>query len=215
MTFRTHEQGLAASVAHLTALAETLDVRDHAHIHAVLGELHRRTVNALTDVQVTTWDSGVLVALGPGVDVAGWALDVFVPGEPKTQGSFRPIKHKVTGKAVMIPSNNTGQRDWRAYMRDVVGQAWAGRQPSTDPVVMCLDFVLPRRKSAPKGWTPHHTRKPDPDKLVRAVRDALTSVVYADDAQVVTGTETKREAEPGEAPGVRIRVALLPERTKQ
>ncbi len=38
----------------------------------------------------------------------------------------------------------------------------------------------------------HHTVKPDRDKLLRAVQDALTGIAYTDDAQVVDGPVSKR-----------------------
>lgn len=137
-----------------------------------------------------------------------WALDVFVSGTPTTKGSLIAVKHKSTGRAVAIPTNSANQRAWQAYVRDEILQAW-DRGPTVESVHIEIEFVMPRRKSAPKGRTDPHTRKPDGDKLERAVWDSLSKLVWADDAQVVRWAGSKREAEPDETPGARIRVRTL------
>jgi hypothetical protein len=58
-------------------------------------------------------------------------------------------------------------------------------------------------------WTPEHVVKPDLDKLVRAVGDALTGILYRDDAQIVSLNASKRFAGLGgdgvlEQPGVHL-----------
>jgi crossover junction endodeoxyribonuclease RusA len=73
-------------------------------------------------------------------------------------------------------------------------------------ILIRLAFVMHRPTSTPKRSTPPAVKRPDLDKMVRAVFDALTSVVWADDSQVVDVHATKRIAEIGESPGVRIEV---------
>ena len=87
-------------------------------------------------------------------------------------------------------------KPWRESIRAAalaaMGDDWT---PITGPVTVDLTFLLPRpkghfgtgrnagklRDSAPT----HHTTKPDLDKLIRAVLDALTSAgVWGDDSQV-------------------------------
>lgn len=143
-----------------------------------------------------------------------WALDIFVPGKPAPKGSTKAF---VRGKrAIVTADNGPDQREWSSYVRDAAVQHWTGPSnpeiafpPATGPVRVHVDFVMPRRVSAPKRSTPAHVRKPDGDKLTRCVWDALTHVVWVDDAQVVEWSGSKREAEIGETPGARIRVALL------
>jgi Holliday junction resolvase RusA-like endonuclease len=53
---------------------------------------------------------------------------------------------------------------------------------------------------------PAHLTKPDASKLIRAVEDALTHVVYRDDAQVVELVVGKFYASMDAAPHVDIRV---------
>jgi crossover junction endodeoxyribonuclease RusA len=76
------------------------------------------------------------------------------------------------------------------------------------PVYVRLEFVLPRPVSTPKRRTPPAVKRPDVDKLARAVLDALTSAgALADDSQVVDLHPIKRLAELDETPGCRITVA--------
>jgi crossover junction endodeoxyribonuclease RusA len=81
-----------------------------------------------------------------------------------------------------------------------------GRPPLTGPVEVEIDFTLPRPKSA-RGPNQYPAKRPDLDKLVRAVLDALTDGgAWADDGQVVTLTAGKLYPFAGEAPGCQIRV---------
>lgn len=127
---------------------------------------------------------------------------LFVPGTPEPQGSTRSFV--VKGRAVTT-SDNPDVKPWRAvisaYIRDSIGPVIVH---PTGPVSLGLLFVMPRRKGEPKRITPPHTRRPDADKLVRAVLDALTGLVYTDDSQVVEIHARKRTAEIGEMPGVTI-----------
>ena len=70
---------------------------------------------------------------------------------------------------------------------------------------MRLSFRLPRPKSLPKK-VKEHTRKPDLDNLVKAVKDALKGVCYKDDAQIVELVATKQY---NENTGVMINIATI------
>lgn len=71
------------------------------------------------------------------------------------------------------------------------------------PVGVELAFVMPRPKQTPKR-TPPAIKRPDTDKLARAVLDAITGVWIADDSHVTRLVASKRIAEPDEQPGVAI-----------
>ena len=58
----------------------------------------------------------------------------------------------------------------------------AGAQPYEGAIEIRASFYMPRPKSVKRA---EPTVKPDLDKLQRALLDALTSIVYRDDAQVV------------------------------
>lgn len=131
-----------------------------------------------------------------------WDLDVFVPGQPRPQGSKRAL-----GRGRMVESSiHVGA--WRDRVGYHAMQARTG-QPPIDrliPVRLVLVFVMPRPASAPKKTTPAAIRQPDLDKLIRAVGDSLSGVIYSDDAQVVQIHATKRVAGLDETAGVHIRV---------
>lgn len=138
----------------------------------------------------------------------GVLLDVFVPGTPAPQGSIRAVVHRTTGRAVAIKDNNAAQKSWRTDVGWYAAKASTGTV-HTGPVAVRVEFVMPRPKSAPKRSTPAAIKRPDCDKLCRAVFDALSGVIYRDDSQVVDLHASKRIAEIGETPGARIRVVAL------
>lgn len=128
-------------------------------------------------------------------------IEFFVAGAASPQGSKRAFP--VKGRIVLAESSrNLGA--WRKTIGDVA-QHHADRLLE-GPVILDLDFRMPRPKSLPKRQPVAHTKRPDLSKLVRAVEDALTHVLLHDDAQVVRINATKRYARPEEPPGVLIRI---------
>lgn len=133
-----------------------------------------------------------------------WLLDLFVAGVPAPQGS-KAYYGKGRSKEM-----SPGLESWREDIRRAVAQARDGRAPIDEAVVMELRTVRPRPLSAPKTKTPPAKTRPDVDKLLRGVCDAITSAgFWRDDSQVVSVVVTKRIAEPTELPGASVRVRLL------
>lgn len=143
-------------------------------------------------------------------------LRVFVPGRPLPQGSKdaiplatgRGINRRYTGKVSLVESA-TGLKAWRNAIRLAcldVEQEPRARFAKHVPVRVVATFVMPRTKSLRKtGPTPPHVVKPDGDKLLRAVCDALTAAgVIHDDAQIIEHEARKRYAEIGEPSGAHI-----------
>ena len=128
-----------------------------------------------------------------------YALDVFVPGRPAPQGSKRHV-----GNGVMVESSKA-VAPWRTTVAWQVSQVWRSA-PLAGPVAVELEFVMPRPTSTPKRRTPPAIKKPDIDKLSRAVLDALSKIVWVDDSVITDMHPTKRLAELDEQPGCRIRV---------
>ena len=125
---------------------------------------------------------------------------IFIPGAPAPQGSAKAF---VVGKSrprAVVTHDNAKTVPWRDSIRAAI-DVDAIAHPA-GPVTVRCEFVMPRRKAEPKRSTPAHTRKPDTDKLCRAVLDALTGLVYTDDSQVVLIVASKRTAEIGERPGL-------------
>lgn len=135
----------------------------------------------------------------PPMPPPGVWLQMFVPGRPAPQGSKRHV-----GNGILVESSKA-VAPWRTTL------AWHAAQlyhaPLLDtPLAVQIEFVMPRPASCPKRTTPAATKRPDIDKLARAVLDALSGVVWRDDSLIVDLHPTKRLAEPGEQPGARIRV---------
>jgi crossover junction endodeoxyribonuclease RusA len=132
------------------------------------------------------------------------ALALFVPGVPRSKGSMRAFVPKGSTRAI-ITASGSGLKEWEQNIRV---EALRERQrigwPVLDEAVaVFLHFLLPRPVSLPKRVR-EHLKKPDLDKLVRAVLDALTPVLWRDDALVVSIMTTKTYA--SEEPGVYIEV---------
>lgn len=131
-------------------------------------------------------------------------VKLFVPGVPIPQGSMKAF---VVKNRAIITSDNTKLKPWRnAIAIELVKTIGLQIKYPTGPIQLGLWFVMPRRASEPKRVTPPHTRKPDLDKLIRAVCDALTGHAYTDDSQVISITTTKTTAAMDETPGVKIMI---------
>lgn len=145
----------------------------------------------------------------------------FAAGTPAPQGSKTHVGH-----GVMVESSKR-VKPWRAAVRTAAIEAMHGQPPRTGPLEVWLRFIMPRPKSHLRqgraqtdGWRllpsapRQHTGKPDVDKLVRAVLDALTGVAWCDDAQVVAvhgekGYAYRAAPAPGVYAIIRPAVALL------
>lgn len=145
---------------------------------------------------MTEWlDDGTYV-----VDVLDqWALDMFVPGRAAPQGSHR----HVGGGRLVESSKAVGP--WRTIVAWHAAQAWTDA-PLHGPIAVIYEFVMPRPSGTPKRSTPPATKRPDIEKLARAVSDALSGIVWRDDSQVVDMRLLKRLAELDEQPGMRVQV---------
>lgn len=137
-----------------------------------------------------------------------------VAGLPVPQGSTRAFVTK-GGKAIVTHDNGGNLRAWREAIATEARGAAASLLEG--PVAVRATFLLPRPAghSGRRGLLPSApafpVRKPDGDKLGRALLDALTGVVFLDDAQVVDLIVRKRYADPNLQPGVTVVVSeLLP-----
>jgi Holliday junction resolvase RusA-like endonuclease len=102
------------------------------------------------------------------------------------------ISFVVPGNAVAFARSRftpTPQRNYMAIVKDKAFEAMAGRAPVTCPVEMLLEveYLVPpswsKKRAAAAKWK---TSKPDADNLAKLVKDALSKIVYADDAQVAS-----------------------------
>lgn len=74
------------------------------------------------------------------------------------------------------------------------------------PIAIRVTFALPRPATLPRRITTH-TKKPDLDKLLRNIGDALRGVLYRDDAQIVEWHGRKVYAPIGALPQAEITIA--------
>lgn len=138
-----------------------------------------------------------------------------VLGRPQPQGSVRAFM--VKGKP-RLTSDNPKMKPWRQDAGWLAAQAgqragWKMGDEQIEPVNVTARFTFARPKSASKRR--EHTVKPDIDKLGRALLDAMTGILYADDSQVVSLMLSKRYGLPEStevlidiAPGARLECAV-------
>jgi crossover junction endodeoxyribonuclease RusA len=125
-----------------------------------------------------------------------------VIGHAQPQGSTKAFMPK-GARYPVVTSDNPNLKQWRHLVAHCAQQHAGG--PMYGGVHVVLDFALQRPKSLPKRAS-QHLKKPDIDKLARAVLDALTGILYHDDSEVVRLEVTKRYATTTEAPSVRITI---------
>ncbi|HKW13830.1 MAG TPA: RusA family crossover junction endodeoxyribonuclease [Candidatus Krumholzibacteria bacterium] len=131
-----------------------------------------------------------------------------VAGVPVPKGSMKMLRNFTTGRPVVM-HDNTKSKPWANLVSLMAQRAVRGAPPWQGAVHLDLLFYLPRPKSLPKRIT-YHTKKPDLDKLIRNIKDALKGIVYRDDAQVVRTEATKSYTPDGEPDGVIIHLRSLP-----
>ena len=136
-------------------------------------------------------------------------LEFRVFGVAQQMGSKRAFVPKGWTRPIITDSNRN-LKSWQVLVSEAASTALQ-RLPATerellaDGVRLTVAFYLPRPKTLPKRVTAH-TKAPDCSKLVRSLEDALTAVVYRDDAQICDLVAMKRYAPPGGIPYVDIRV---------
>ena len=137
------------------------------------------------------------------------SISFTVLGHAQPEGSTRAFM--VAGKP-LLTSDNAKMLPWRqevgwcalrALAESNAEQPWAGKHV---PVRVTYHFYFAKPPSVPKRrlWP---VVKPDWDKIARATGDALTGILYHDDAQVVQGTVIKAYGLPERT---EITVEILP-----
>lgn len=141
-------------------------------------------------------------------------LVAFVPGVPRPQGSKRPFRNQHSGKIAMVESSKH-VKTWRDDIRGTLIDRLPAAAPLTCAVSVRLVFTMPRPKGHYRtGRNAHVLRptapmrpigKPDLDKLIRAVLDAIGSAgVWVDDSQVTRLIDPEKRYGP--TPGVLIEI---------
>ncbi len=139
-------------------------------------------------------------------------IDFFVPGRPKAKGSL-VVGVRKDGSRFTRTQTGYGQAQWAAAVKLAAVEAMrqAGMPIQPGPLRAEITFVRTRPKAHldTKGRVRERhlwdlpTARPDLDKVMRSVGDALQGAVYKDDAQITECTTRKRW---GEVEGVRIQI---------
>ena len=135
-------------------------------------------------------------------------LHFTVYGVAQPKGSARAFVPKGWTHAV-VTAANPKNKGWQQLVAEAASHALTKTpafQMLETSAVLRVVFFLPRPKAIRDKVVPH-TKKPDLDKLVRSVKDALTKVVWQDDALVVEIAARKEYARPGESPRAEISVS--------
>jgi Holliday junction resolvase RusA-like endonuclease len=133
-------------------------------------------------------------------------LTFTVHGAAQPAGSKRAFK--LGSGAVVVTDDNKKARPWKREVADAAATAMLSHAITDNgtlvdgPLSVRMIFYVPRpqghygakglRPSAP----PYPTKRPDVLKLARAVEDAMTGIVYRDDAQIVREQLVKDYGEP-------------------
>lgn len=139
---------------------------------------------------------------------------VVVYGKPAPAGSKKPIR-----RPPWIVDDSKASAPWKRKIAEHARTTMGERPPLEGPLVLDVVFVLDRPKghldargNVKASARQHPTVKPDALKLARAVEDALTGIVYTDDALIVVESIRKRYVtSDAELPHADIRVSPLEE----
>ena len=136
-----------------------------------------------------------------------------VIGLPIAQGSMKALGRGGSGRTIITHSNHGTLLPWRQEIAQAALQARPADWPMDLPMALSLTFRFPRpaghfkKDGTLKASAPQHkTSKPDLDKLCRTIGDALASVLYRGDQQVISLISTKRFTIGTEPPGVLITI---------
>lgn len=132
----------------------------------------------------------------------------FVAGVPVPKGSAKAFMSKGMKFPAVVQSNADKQKPWSSAIGFAAQQAGIP-YIERGPIALGVTFYMPRlnshygtgknagtvKSTAPK----YHTSKPDLDKLLRCVKDALTGIAWKDDSQVsvILNLEKIYNVQPG------------------
>ena len=141
-------------------------------------------------------------------------ISFTVRGIAQPGGSKRAFPRK--GGGVIVVDANPKVKPWREVVAYEARVAMGNRLPITGPVKLAVAVILPRPKTHFDRWGTikplapwYHTKRPDATKMLRAIEDAMTRIVWHDDAQVAIQEVMKFYCAIGQEPCVSVRVSEL------
>jgi Holliday junction resolvase RusA-like endonuclease len=128
-----------------------------------------------------------------------------VAGVPAPQGS-KTVARSSSGRS-FVREDNPETEPWRNAVAAAAVEAMGGREPLGNPLYVEVTFRFARTQDhyrsgrhagELKDRAPtYKPKRPDLDKLVRALGDAITGIVCVDDAQIVELYAVKCFGSPG------------------
>lgn len=104
---------------------------------------------------------------------------IRIQGKPATKGSYVAITRADGGS--FLKNDSLGLKGWTEEIRYLASAEMRGVPPYT---AVYLEIVI-YRKRPQKKHPKYPNMRPDPDKVARAVMDALTGIAYVDDSNVI------------------------------
>jgi Holliday junction resolvase RusA-like endonuclease len=136
-------------------------------------------------------------------------ISFTVYGNPAPKGSMKAFMRPGC-KFPIVTHDNTRTRPWSEAVKWAAKEQVKGDEIAIPegPIQIDVQFYMPRPKSCPK-FAHYHTKRPDLDKLLRCVEDALTGIVWKDDAQVCSVTTAKFYTAGDLMPQANIKVSSI------
>lgn len=141
----------------------------------------------------------------------GWHLNeagapmlvATIYGVPAPGGS-KTLARGPSGRA-WVRDSSRRSAPWRDEIRRTVGPLMEGCEIMDGPLGLSVRFYLVRpkghygRRGLRPGAPPYPIVRPDTTKLLRPLEDALTGLVWRDDAQVALQVASRHYGEPARA----------------
>lgn len=126
-------------------------------------------------------------------------MGFLVLGRAQPAGSKRAFPYRKGDRlGVRVSDANPKSLEWKRYVAEHGRDAMQGAKPLEGPLQLNVSFLFARPKGhrgkngdVRKGAPCWPIVRPDTTKLVRAIEDALTGIVWGDDAQIVQQTASK------------------------
>lgn len=157
----------------------------------------------------------LLAAAQPKFRITQFGCEFTVYGIPQPGGSKKGFIVRPKGKkprVVITDDNEEKVKPWRNNVEAVASELIGERPMFAGPLMLVAEFYVPRpkghygtygvRRSAPR----YPVTRPDATKLLRPLEDALTGILWQNDAQIVEQIVRKRYGEP---PRVEVKVAVI------
>lgn len=146
-------------------------------------------------------------------------ITFFVAGVPVPKGSAKAFMRKGMRFPVVVQDNADKQKPWASSIGYMAMQNIRTERAFYGPTEIVLAFYMPRPKghygTGRNAGTLKHdaplwpTTKPDLDKLIRCVKDALTKIAWNDDSQVASVRAFKMYASHDQPVGCKISIGPL------